>query len=132
MKYVMIALTCMCFGVAANAQTYPAAPLSPNGEQARSLSLKNTSGQTITSAQAQMTDGSSRVLTHEPLQPNQAREVVVPRKACLQGVTVHLTNGRTFKADSLNDCRSSEIIVGGEGINVRSANVPHAQTNSKP
>ena len=132
MKYLIVAVASFYVSVGAYAQTYPAAPLSPKGEQARSLSLRNMSGQVITSAQAHMTDGSNRVLTHETVQPNQAREIVVPRNACLEGVTVHLNNGSTLKADKLNDCRSSLIVVGGEGIDVRSANVRQTQTNSKP
>jgi hypothetical protein len=114
------------------AQQYPAAPLSPNGEQARAFSLKNMSHQPVVSARAFMTDGQTRVLTHSPIEPGQAREVVVPRKDCLKAVSVQLNNGRSLKADHLNDCRSNLLIVGDNGIDVMGADVQRLRMGGQP
>lgn len=81
------------------------------------------SGRTIVSARAFMTNGHSRVLTHAPLRPGQAREVVVPRRECLSAVSVQLNNGHTLKATHLDDCRSNQLVVGNQGIDVFSADV---------
>jgi len=102
------------------AQQFPAAPLRSPGEQMRSFSLTNQSGQVITSAQAQMTDGKKRVLTYAPIQRNQAREIVVPRQECLDQVVVHLNNGQTLHADHMNDCKATKIVVGQAGIGMQS------------
>lgn len=114
------------------AQQYPAAPLSPNGEQARAFSLKNMAHDPVVSARATMTDGQTRVLTHEPIQPGQARQVVVPRKDCLAKVSVQLNNGRTLKAEHLNDCRSNLLIVGDKGIDVMGADVQRLRMGGQP
>ncbi len=101
---------------AAQAQQFPAAPVRTPGEQMRSFLLKNESGEVLTSAQAHMTDGQNRVLTYEPVQPNQAREIVVPRKECLDSLAIHLNNGRTLRADHMNDCKATQIVVGDAGV----------------
>lgn len=102
------------------AQQFPAAPLRSKGEQMRSFSMKNQSGQVITSAEAHMTDGKTRVLTYAPVQPNEAREIVVPRQECLAGLTVHLNNGKILHATKLNDCKSTKVFVGAQGIGIGS------------
>ena len=114
------------------AQQYLAAPLSPNGEQARAFSLKNMSHEPVVSARAYMTDGKTRVLTHEPIEPGQARQVVVPRKDCLAKVTVQLNNGRKLTADHLKDCRSNLLVVGDKGIDVMGADVQRLRRGGEP
>lgn len=114
------------------AQQYPAVPLGPSGEQSRSFSLENMSHHAIVSARAYMTNGRSRVLTHAPVEPGEAREVVVPRKDCLARVTVQLNNGRSLQANHLNDCRSNQLIVGDQGINILSAAVPRLRRGRSP
>ena len=109
------------------AQQFPAAPLRTPGEQMRSFSLTNESGQVVTSAQAHMTDGKDRVLTYEPIQRNQAREIVVPRQECLDSVVVHLNNGRTLRAEHMNDCKATKIVVGKTGIGIASNANPRSQ-----
>jgi hypothetical protein len=106
------------------AQQFPAAPLRSKGEQVRAFSLKNESGQVVTSAQAHMTDGKRRVLTYEPVQPNEAREIVVPRNECIDAVTVQLNDGRTLRANHMNDCKETKIVVGKAGIDVQSNTNP--------
>jgi hypothetical protein len=119
--------------VPALAQQFPAAPLRSQGEQMRSFSLKNESGQVITSAQAHMTNGKNRVLTYEPVQPNQAREIVVPRNECLDSLTIHLNDGRTFHADHMNDCKETKILVGNRGIGLASNVNPQGdKASSRP
>lgn len=113
--------------VPALAQQFPAAPLRSPGEQMRSFSLKNESGQVVTSAQAHMTDGKNRVLTYASLQPNQAREIVVPRRECLDSLAVQLNNGRTLRAGHLNDCNATQIVVGEAGLGVQSNVNPRQQ-----
>ncbi|MGA3401928.1 MAG: hypothetical protein ABSC95_22160 [Acetobacteraceae bacterium] len=98
------------------AQQFPTAPLRSPKEQMRSFSLKNESGQVVTSAQAHMTDGKNRVLSYAPVQPNQARKIVVPRQECLDSMMVSLNNGRTLRADHMNDCTATQIVVGDTGI----------------
>jgi len=102
------------------AQQFPAAPLRTPGEPMRAFSLTNRSGQVITSAQARMSDGKQRVLTYAPIQRDQAREIVVPRRECLNAMIVHLNNGQTLHADHMNDCDAARIIVGRAGIGVAS------------
>jgi hypothetical protein len=116
----MLLLVCLTLAAGpALAQQYPAAPLRSPGEQMRSFSLKNESGQVVTSAQAHMTDGKNRVLTYEPVQPNQAREIVVPRKECLDSIAVQLNNGRTLRANHMKSCKETQIVVGDAGIGMR-------------
>ncbi len=109
------------------AQQFPAAPLRTPGQQMRSFSLTNESGQVVTSAQAHMTDGKDRVLTYEPIQRNQAREIVVPRQECLDSVVVHLNNGQTLRAGHMNDCKATKIVVGKTGIGIASNANPRSQ-----
>jgi hypothetical protein len=124
----VLLLTCVLLAAGpALAQQFPAAPLRSPGEQMRSFSLKNESHQAVTSAQAHMTDGQNRVLTYEPVQPNQAREIVVPRKECLDAVIVHLNDGRTLRADHMNDCKATQIVVGDAGIGMQSNVNPRGQ-----
>jgi hypothetical protein len=63
-----------------------------------------------------MTDGKNRVLSYAPVQPNQARKIVVPRQECLDSMMVSLNNGRTLRADHMNDCTATQIVVGDTGI----------------
>ena len=123
---------CLLIATPAMAQLHPSAPLGPSGQQVRSFSLKNMSHQAIVFARARMTDGKIQALTYSPIQPGQAREVVVPRKECLAEVTVHLNNGRRLKAPHLNDCRSNQLIVGDKGIDVLSANVQRLRPGKQP
>jgi hypothetical protein len=102
------------------AQQFPAAPLQSPGEQVRTFWFKNESGQVIMSVQAHMTDGKNRVLTYAPVEPTQAREIVVPREECIDSMAVHLNNGRTLRADHMNDCKATQIVVGEAGIGVQS------------
>jgi len=110
--------------VPAFAQQFPAAPLRSPGEQMRSFLLRNESGQLVTSAQAHMTDGKNRVLTYAPVQPNQAREIVVPREECLDSVAVQLNNGRMLRVDHMNDCKGTQILVGEAGLGVQTSVKP--------
>lgn len=112
------------------AQQFPAAPLRSAGEQMRSFSMTNQSGQVVTSAVAHMTDGKTRVLTYAPVQPNQAREIVVPRNECLDSLTVHLNDGRTLNAAHMNDCKATKILVGAAGIGTQSNVNPRLQSNA--
>ena len=107
-------------------------PPGPAPAQSRAFSLKNMTGQVITSAQARTTDGNTRVLSHEPLQPNESRQIIVPRNACLDSVIVHLNDGRTLKAENMDDCRSNQLVVGEQGINVLSSDVQRAQRGARP
>jgi len=116
----------------AMAQLHPSAPLGPSGQQVRSFSLKNMSHQAIVFARAKMTDGKTRALTYSPVEPGEAREIVVPRKECLAEVTVHLNDGRSLKAPHLDDCRSNQLIVGDKGIDVLSANVQRLRHGKQP
>lgn len=114
--------------VPALAQQHPAAPLTPSAAQMRSFSMKNQSGEVITSAEARMTDGKTRVLTYAPVQPNEAREIVVPRQECLAALTVHLNNGKTLRAGHLRDCKETKIFVGAHGIGIGSNLNPRDET----
>ena len=116
----------------AMAQIHPSVPLGPSGEQARSFSLKNMSHQAVVFARARMTDGKARALTYSPIQPGEAREIVVPRKECLAEVVVQLNNGRSLKASNLDDCRSNQLIVHDGGIDVLSADVQRLRRGKRP
>lgn len=116
----LLLVCCLALAAApAAAQQFSAAPLVPKGEQVRSFVLRNQSGAAITSVLAQMTDGKKRVLTYEPVEPNQARRIVVPRNECLDVVTVRLTTGKTLRAADLNDCGAAPIVVGEAAIAVQ-------------
>jgi len=103
------------------AQQYPAAPLGPEGQRARSVSLHNLSKQVVVSAEARMTDGKTRPLTDRPVRVAQAREIVVPASECLDGVTVKLDDGRTLRADNLKECGATRIQVDDNGVHLLSS-----------
>jgi hypothetical protein len=103
------------------AQQYPAAPLGPEGQRARSVSLHNLSKQVVVSAEAHMTDGKTRPLTDRPVRVAQAREIVVPASECLDGVTVKLDDGRTLRADNFKECGATRIQVDDSGIHLVSS-----------
>ena len=108
-------------------QTYPAAPLGPSGEQARSISFQNLSNATVTAARATMTDGKTVDLIKGPVRPTQAREVVVPREDCLAGVDVRLDNGQNLNAKAPDGCRATRVVVNDNGVQFISSAVPGAQ-----
>ena len=114
----------------AAAQLRPAAPLAPSGEQSRSFSLKNTSQHAVTRADAHMTDGQTRKLTDDRLQPQQSRQIVVPRSECLDSIDVSLDNGRSLRAENLNDCRDTQIVVTDNGIDTGSNLNPRSRGNA--
>jgi hypothetical protein len=103
------------------AQQYPAAPLGPEGQRARSVSLHNLSKQVVVSAEAHMTDGKTRPLTDQPVRVAQAREIVVPASECLDGVTVKLDDGRTLRAENFKECGATRIQVDDNGIHLLSS-----------
>jgi hypothetical protein len=112
----------VAIGPAALAQPAPTAPIAV--AQSQSFALHNLSRQPVVSALARMTDGQTRVLTHEPIQVGQVRWIVVPRKQCVAMVTVHLNDGRVLTADGLNDCRPSRMVVSDAGIERREGSRP--------
>ncbi|HET8997707.1 MAG TPA: hypothetical protein VFN42_13650 [Acetobacteraceae bacterium] len=122
----------LLFATPALAQVRPSAPLGPSGQNVRSFSLKNMSHAPVVFARARMTDGKIRALTYSPIQPGEARQIVVPRKECLADVVVKLNNGRTLKAPNLNDCRSNQLVVRDRGINVLSADVRQLRRGKLP
>lgn len=122
----------LLFATPALAQIRPSAPLGPSGQDVRSFSMKNMSHAPIVFARARMTDGKIRALTYSPVQPGQAREIIVPRKECLAEVVVQLNDGRTLKAPNLNDCRSNQLVVGDRGINVLSSDVQQLRRGKRP
>ena len=127
MSRLLLVISVLLAAAPAMAQQHPAAPLRSQGERMRSFSLINRSGQVVTAAQAHMTDGKDRVLTYAPIQPNEAREIVVPASECLDAVTVHLNDGRTLRGAHLNDCKLTKIVVGHSGIGTNSNENPLAR-----
>jgi hypothetical protein len=109
----------------------------PNGRAnelapaSRSFSLRNYAGQPITDATATMTDGSQHKLTQTgPIAAAGASQIVVPLNQCLADVKVQLKDGKSFHSGNLNDCRVTQIMVNGNGIQIGSTQSPGAQTSS--
>ena len=125
-------IACMFASGPTWSQTYPAAPLGPSGEQARSISLQNLSSATVTEASATMTDGKTHALSQGPVRPRQAREIVVPRDECLADVNVRLDNGRSLNSRPGHDCRATRIVVSDNGVQFISSAVPGAQQHGTP
>jgi hypothetical protein len=113
-------LLAIAYGLLACSQAAFAQP----DQQSHASSLLNLCSQPMVSAVARTSDGQTRVLTHEPVQPGQGRWITLPRQQCLVSVTVHLNDGRVLKADRLKECRAAEIVVSDGGIELRSSAPP--------
>lgn len=117
----LLPLVCLSLAtVPALAQQLPIPPLRSPGEQMRSFLLANWSGQVITAAEANMTDGKHRVLIYAPLQPGHAQRIVLPRKECLDSVVVYLNDGQSLRANHMDDCKDTPIEVARGKISLAS------------
>jgi hypothetical protein len=119
---LVVACGLLAYGPAVYAQPDTGPPVAD--QHTRAIFLRNLCGQPMVSALARTTDGQTRVLTYEPVQPGQGRWIVLPRQQCLESVTVHLNNGRVLQADRLNECRPAAIVVSDGGIALRSSAQP--------
>lgn len=132
MKRALLFAGLLLIAVPALARIPPSNPLGPSGEQGRSFSLKNMSHQVVVFAQAHMTDGKVEALTYSPIEPGQARKIIVPRKACLAEVMVQLNDGHSLRLANLDDCRSNQLVVGDRKIRVQSVQMPRLRNGKLP
>jgi hypothetical protein len=99
------------------AQQPPAASLY-HQEDSRSISIQNWSGQPVTAAQVQTTDGHTWDIGKGVIPQNQAKEIIVPAQECIANVRVTLQDGRTLGISRANACRNTQVVVRDNGISI--------------
>jgi len=105
------------------AQKPAAVPLGSGAHH--SFALRNLATHAIVEAQGRMQGGQDQDFTHgNPIQPSEGREIVVPVKVCLSGLTIKFDNGQTLQRDKLNDCDLTQIIVRDAKIDVTNSAMP--------
>jgi len=108
------------------AQTQSAGPLNQN---LRSFQLVNRSHQAITAAHVTLTTREDRDMTADgPIMPDQSRQIVVDRQACVAGAVVTLKDGRTLRMDRPGDCHAPQVIVTDTGITEKTGAGPNHAT----
>jgi hypothetical protein len=107
----------------------------PNATTAAAASqivLKNLSGETITQARVQTTQGHAWDMGAGGLTSNQATQVAVPARECIDSVEVALESGRKLRAGGLNACNETQIVVGTDHISIPHQAIPGAQQRGTP
>jgi len=66
------------------------------------------------------------------LTSNQATQVTVPARECVDSVEVALKNGRKMQAGDLNACNETQIVVGTDHISIPQQAIPGAQQRGTP
>jgi hypothetical protein len=107
----------------------------PNATTAAAASqvvLKNLSGETVTQARVRTTQGHVWDMSAGGLTSNQATQVTVPARECVDSVEVALENGRTMRASDLNACNERQIVVSADRIFIPRQAIPGAQQRGTP
>ncbi len=114
---LLAALALFAAAPALAAQQPPAASLY-HQEDSRSISIQNWSGQPVTAAQVQTTDGHTWDIGKGVIPQNQAKEIIVPAQDCIANVRVTLQDGRTLGISRANACRNTQIVVRAESLSI--------------
>ena len=107
----------------------------PNATTAATASqivLKNLSGETISQARVQTKQGHVWDMSTGGLTSEQATQVAVPARECIDSVDVALENGRKMQASNLNSCDETQIVVSTDRIFIPQQAVPGAQQRGTP
>lgn len=107
----------------------------PNATTAAAASqivLKNLSGETITQARVRTKQGHVWDMSAGGLTSNQATQVTVPARECIDSVEVALENGRKMQASDLNACDETQIVVSTERIFIPQQAIPGARQRGAP
>ena len=107
----------------------------PNATTAATASqivLKNLSGETISQARVRTRQGHVWDMSAGGLTSNQATQVAVPARECVDSVEVALKNGRKMQAGDLNACNETQIVVGTDHISIPHQAIPGAQQRGTP
>jgi hypothetical protein len=107
----------------------------PNATTAAAASqivLKNLSGETVTQARVRTTQGHAWDMSAGGLTSNQATQVTVPARECIDSVEVALENGRKMRASDLNACNETQIVVSTDRIFIPHQAIPGAQQRGTP
>lgn len=108
------------------AQTQSGGPLNQN---LRSFQLVNRAHQAITAAHITLTDHQDRDMTASgPIMPDQSRQIVVDRQACVAGAVATLKDGRTLRMNRPADCHAPQVTVTDSGITAKSGAGPNHAT----
>jgi hypothetical protein len=107
----------------------------PNATTAAAASqvvLKNLSGETVTQARVRTKQGHAWEMSAGGLTSNQATQVAVPARECVDSVEVALESGRKMRASDLNACNETQIVVGTDHISIPHQAIPGAQQRGTP
>lgn len=90
----------------------------------RSFIIRNTSDKVISEVLLASTkDGAPMYSSKDQIRPNQAANVRVGRDNCLAAVHVKFQDGSDLKAEGLNDCKMTSIVVDNGKIALQSSAV---------
>ena len=90
----------------------------------RSFIIRNTSDKVISEIMLASTkDGAEMYSSKDQIRPNQAANVRVDRENCLAAVHVKFQDGSDLKAQGLNDCKMTSIVVDNGKIALQSSAV---------
>ncbi len=102
-------------------------------QASRSIALENRSGTDITQANVQTTDGKTWNLAKGGgVSGSHGADIVVPARDCIANVSVTLKNGQTLRANGLNACNNSQIVVNKDGISIPQIAIPGAKQKATP
>lgn len=90
----------------------------------RSFIIRNTSDKVISEVSLASTkDGADMYSSKDQIRPNHAANVRVDRENCLAAVRVKFQDGSDLKAEGLNDCKMTSIVVDNGKIALQSSAV---------
>ena len=101
-------------------------------QDSRSIAIENWSGQPITTARVQTTDGHVWTLAKGTIPQNQAKEIVVPAHDCIAGLHITLKDGRTFADTGLHECQNTQIVVRANRVTIPWQAVPGGKQHNTP
>ncbi len=127
-----VPLAILAFAAPALAGNMPNAANLSTQQDSRAITLQNLTGEKITQAHVQTTDGRVWNIGHGAIEDNHASEVIVPARDCLASVTVQLDNGRTLQSTELHSCNSTKVVVRKDAISIPQEAVPGAQQHGTP
>ena len=90
----------------------------------RSFIIRNTSDKVISEIMLASTkDGAEMYSSKDQIRPNQAANVRVDRENCLAAIQIKFQDGSDLKAEGLNDCKMTSIVVDNGKIALQSSAV---------
>jgi hypothetical protein len=108
-------------------------PNATTAETASQIALKNLSGEAITRARIRTKQGHEWDMSAGGgLANNQATQVVVPARECIDSVEVLLKSGRKMQASNLNSCNETQVVVSNDSISIPQQAIPGAQERGTP